>query len=122
MIKLVKGKQEIKFDIKIKTKKGAIYCMYFKRHSEITVATKDTVQKISLQKANDLFGHMATDTTRKTVVALRYEIIKEGMKPCAASSMEKSKQKNISRSNEEVVKVVKWEDIVVDRKGEALDE
>ena len=97
MIKLVKGKQEIKFDIKIKTKKGAIYCMYFKRHSEITVATKDTVQKISLQKAHDLFGHMATDTMSKTTEALGYEIARGGMKPCVSCAMVKAKQ-SIARS------------------------
>ena len=122
MIKLVKGNDEIKFDIKIKTKKGAVYCMYFKRHSEISATTKDAPQKISLQKAHDLFGHMATDTMRKAAAALGYEITRGGMKPCAACAIAKAKQKKIARNDEEVLKVMKKENTVTDRKGKVPNE
>ena len=84
---------QIVFDIKIKTPKGAIYCMYFKR--EIAVSTLDSKhgKSVSEQLGHDIMGHMNTPKARESLNYLGYEIIKGSMKPCVSCAEAKAKQR-----------------------------
>ncbi len=54
---LQKGSTVIKFDIKIETPGGVIWCGYFKRECEVAAALGDAQHKILVYQAHCLLGH-----------------------------------------------------------------
>ena len=114
---------ELRFDIKITTKRGALYCMYLKRDDlgevmggqvETTTSIDKEVNskkslkddklkpKIGVDKADCIFGHASEDETRKTAEALGYRVVRGTMKPCDACAAAKAKQKNVPKKSEHV--------------------
>lgn len=92
---LMKGKDEINFDIAIPTPKGVIYTMHIKRDAEINGAMID--QKITIQQAHDKLGHCGEDMTRRAAKVLGWKLTVGTMKPCEACAIGKAKQKNITK-------------------------
>jgi hypothetical protein len=95
---LKKGDKEVRFDIKIPTPKGAIYCMYFRRGGEVAAVASD--QKLDLQTAHRRLGHCGEDMTRATAKALGWNINPGSLGPCLACTIGKAKQKNVPKAPE----------------------
>ena len=66
-----KGARKIVFDIKIKTRKGAIFAAYFKCHevdnNEIAAITTKRKQKVNADTAHGLLGHINNVEGRKMI-------------------------------------------------------
>ena len=110
MLVLEKDGGQIKFDIKIKTPKGAVYCMYLKRKeapTEAGIASLDTTKKIAppskpkitmnINHAHQLFGHCDEGTTRQAAYAQGYGIVRGTLKPCEYCATAKAKQKSVPK-------------------------
>jgi hypothetical protein len=98
---ITKSDQEIRFDMKISTATGAVYCMYFNRGQEIAnVGT--SVVRMTVNEAHDKLGHSHEDAVRATAKQLGWEIKKGGMKPCDACNAAKAKQKNVEKDSDHV--------------------
>ena len=104
---LEKGDQKIKFDIKISTPKGALFCIYFKRECEIAATAKNCGKKISVGLAHEITGHINVEDCRKTVKYLGYELSRGGLNPCEVCAEAKAKMKNLPTRVQKVVKVVR---------------
>ena len=117
---ITKDGMELRFDIKITTKRGALYCMYMKRNSGDVVGAQvdsndpeestsgmssvknEMKPTIGIEKAHHLFGHASEDETRKTAEALGYRVVRGTLKPCDACTAAKAKQKNVPKASEHV--------------------
>ena len=97
VLMMTKGTANVKFDIVIPTPKGAIYCIYFKRASEVTGVAAVSARKVSVMKAHRIFGHPDEDKTRAMAKALGIELVPGGMEPCDACAAGKAKQKMFPR-------------------------
>ena len=106
---LTKNGQTIKFDIKVQTPKGAVYCAYIKRDVVLTAVARNYGKAISIKAAHGICGQTHESNTRKTASALGYKISKGSMQSCEDCAMAKAKQKNIKRSDVEIIKVIKNE-------------
>ena len=74
-IVLRRGDAEIRFDIKIETKNGALFCAYFKRRIEDDTevnagAAGSAVLEMSVNQAHQRLGHPSEQTTRATAAEL----------------------------------------------------
>ena len=99
---ITKGQHKVVFDIKIPTKHGAVYCMYFERDiPEPTAASltnnNDPTPKVSLtnERAHDLFVHVNQDKVRETCKYLNWNITRSSFPPCESCSVGKAKRKNL---------------------------
>ena len=112
-MKFKKGNDEVFFDIKISTRKGAIYCVYSKMHGEIAATLKIYGKKIYVV-VGQIFGDMHNDVMRKVAAVLEYEITRGVMTPYMVCAVAKSKQKNIARIDNLVVTKMKLDSSVSD--------
>ena len=97
-----KGGAEIRFDIVIKTERGAIFATYIKRRNAPELQGGMVVQegsKMNVEKAHDLLGHSNEDTTRTTAKHLGWALTK-GAKPCQSCAEAKAKKKIIPKKTE----------------------
>jgi hypothetical protein len=99
VIWIEKDGQEIRFDIIIPTPKGALYCMYYKRTSEMAMSAMDHGTKMNIMKAHDLLGHCSEDMTRATAKSMGW-ILSGGWNPCESCATAKAKQKNVPKESE----------------------
>jgi hypothetical protein len=88
--------QKIKFDIKVTTATGVVYCMYLQRDEEIVNAAVE----YSINQAHERLGHSHEDATRATAIVLEIKLKWGIMKPCRACTLAKAKQKNLSKVSE----------------------
>jgi hypothetical protein len=102
---LQKGKNRIVFDICIKTPKGMLLALYFKRGTERANASADAIHehpavvpKWSYQQAHDRLGHCSEEMTQKIANYLGLTITRDGAKPCAACAAAKAKQKAVPKN------------------------
>ena len=97
-LKLVKGKTEIKFDIKIKTKEGCIFAVYIEtdKCGEMSNVQTDTGIRINPDKAHDILGHMDENRTRQAAKHLGWTITRGNMN-CESCPIAKAKQKNVPK-------------------------
>jgi hypothetical protein len=91
-----KDNKQIRFDIIIPTPKGALYCMYYKRASEMAMAVTDQGTKMSIMKAHDLLGHCSEEITRTAAKAMGW-ILSGPWRPCESCAAGKAKQKNVPK-------------------------
>ena len=94
-----KGSTQIRFDILIKTERGAIFATYIKRRNAPELQGGMVVQegsKIGVEKAHDLLGHCNTDATRATAKYLGWELSR-GAKSCQSCAKAKAKQKVVPK-------------------------
>ena len=99
-----KGKLEVRFDIKIATKKGAIYCGMLKRSDAQATETESVHYgvgtKISPQMAHALLGHACMRTTTEAAKHMGWILSEGNGKPCQDCAEAKAKQKNIPKITE----------------------
>ena len=108
-IMLKKGKQIIKFDVKVKSPNGVLYCGRFRANhsggaseaSLVNSNVKDkSIRKMNINEAHCCFGHMSEANTRKVAKEMGIEIVRGAMKKCAACAVGKSKQKNVPKNKD----------------------
>jgi hypothetical protein len=98
---ITKGHMEIRFDIKIPTPTGAIFCGYFKRLNELGApaveaeSAKDKAPRLSIRDAHLRLGHTPEDLTRKIAAQLGWELQRGTLAPCDGCTVGKAKQKNL---------------------------
>lgn len=109
---ITKGDQKINFDIKISTKQGAIYCMYFKHKNEVGVAATKT--KMNIVKIHGLLGHGHEASNRRTAKALEIDITRGTLPPCEACVAAKAEQKAIVANVDYVPAIISNEWIYTD--------
>ena len=73
-IRLKKGNQEVTFDIKIPTPKGAVYAMYLSRENEIGGSATEVGTKMMIQQVHERLGHCGEEATRKTAKELGWTL------------------------------------------------
>jgi hypothetical protein len=109
-----KGSRVIKFDIKVETPKGVLWCAYIKRpeaNGEIAAGVsnnqpKEIVNvlppaiKMNIERAHSILGHSSKDTTRRTAAALNMLITRGTLKTCESCAISKAKQKNLNQESE----------------------
>ena len=99
-ITLQKGNSKVKFDIKISTPKGALFCMYMEPESEVAGAAIQKVKSgISINMAHDILGHADERRTRATAQHLGWKLSDEDMKTCGGCTAAKAKQKNVPKES-----------------------
>jgi hypothetical protein len=94
-----KDGNQIKFDIIIPTPKGALYCMYFKRKSEMSMSVTDSGTKMNITKAHELLGHCNEEMTREAAKNMGW-ILTGPWKEYASCAAGKAKQKNVPKESE----------------------
>eukprot|EP00956_Cyclotella_meneghiniana_P028275 scaffold65232_cov49-Cyclotella_meneghiniana.AAC.7 len=94
--------RELKFDIVIKTPKGAIYATILKRNAEVAgaeIQKVEKVQKLTLEEAHKKLGHCDIEKARRTAKALGWHLSDGVMNPCASCAAGKAKQKNVPKAS-----------------------
>ena len=97
------GKHKIKFDLVVRTPKGAVFATVFKRGAEVSAAgivkpaklTKPA--KITLQQAHSKLGHPDIEKTRRTAKRLGWKLSDGVMCPCASCAAGKAKQRRVPK-------------------------
>jgi hypothetical protein len=91
-----RNKQTIKFDIKVTTATGVVYCMYLQHDEEIA----NTAVEYSINQAHERLGHSHEDATRATAIILGIKMKRGVKKPCRACTVAKAKQNNLNKVSE----------------------
>ncbi len=117
-ITVEKGARVIKFDIRVKTPKGVLWCASIKQpesNGEIAAGMsnnksinqpKESMQeltpaiKMNIEQAHAVLGHSSEETTRQTAAALGMGIIRGTLKTCKSCAIAKAKQKNLNNESE----------------------
>lgn len=96
----------IKFDIAVRTTRGAVHICRFVRlsrvgdGSEISGANPSPrLKKMSILSAHQMLGHKSEDATRRTAKALGITITRGSMPVCEACALSKAKQKNVPKKS-----------------------
>ena len=89
-----KGKAKLCFDIKLKTKRGVIYCMFFKRQLTPTEIASVSL-RLELGTAHDLLGRSNRRATQETAKELGWLIVDSPHKSCPSCTAAKAKQKSV---------------------------
>jgi hypothetical protein len=119
-ITLEKNGRVIKFDMRVETLKGVLWCMYIKRNDadgELAARLSDekmdseSIQKdvkaleptlkMHIGRAHAILGHASEDATRKMAAALNMLITRGGLKTCEPCAIAKAKQMNVANESEE---------------------
>jgi len=98
-IMLTKGDATIKFDIRIETRRGALFCGYFKRRQEVGAGSTESGAVFPIAKVHQILGHGGEDDARKTAKALGWRITRGSLAPCEACTIAKAKQKNVCKES-----------------------
>ena len=99
-IRLKKGNQEVTFDIKIPTPKGAVYAMYLSQENEIGGSAMEVGTKMMIQQVHEHLGHCGEEATCKTAKELGWTLTSGTLNPCEACATGKAKQKNVPKESE----------------------
>jgi hypothetical protein len=78
LLLMERNNQQIKFDIKVTTATGVVYCMYLKRDEEIAKAAVE----YNINQAHERLGHSHEDTMLATSIVLGIKLTRGVMKPC----------------------------------------
>ena len=101
---ITRGEFEVKLDIRINTSEGCVWAGYFRRtkakESELAAAT--LFNKVSIQKANDLLGHLNEEATRATTKFLDWNLTRGALKNCEFCAKGKGKEKNAAKKSKHV--------------------
>ncbi len=117
-ITVEKGTQVIKFDFRVETPKGVLWCAYIKQpesNGEIAAGmsnnksinqTKESVQKLTpaikmnIERAHAILGHSSKETMQRMAAALGMGITRGTLKTCKSCAIAKAKQKNLNNESE----------------------
>ncbi len=94
---LQKGSTMIKFDIKIETPGGVIWCGYFKRECEVAAVSEDAQYKILVDQAHCSLRHPDENHTRHIAKLFGWQLKVGEMKPCEACPVAKAQQVNVNK-------------------------
>ena len=102
-IQLSKGGVDIKFDIVIRMKKGALFCCLIKQIQgfETAAAATEGGKQTSLEKAHYLLGHPNHHSTIDTAKHLEWGQLKNSGKVCQSCAGAKTKQKTVPQTRRE---------------------
>ena len=113
-----KGGRVIKFDIRVETPKGVMWCAYIRRpeaKGEVAAGMSDdrgdnqpneSVQeltlaiKMNIEQAHAILGHSREGKTWQTAAALGILIARGALKTCESCAIAKAKQKNMNDESE----------------------
>jgi hypothetical protein len=113
-IAVQKGGRVIKFDIRVETPKGVLWCAYIKRNetrSEIAAESSDlknnnqiaeskkglkSAVKMNIKRAHAILGHSNEDTTQKMALALNMQITRGSLKMCEPCAVAKARQMTVN--------------------------
>ena len=118
-ITLEKNGRVIKFDMRVETPKGVLWCVYIKRNDadgELAAGLSDEnmdsesiqkdvkvlepILKMHIGRAHAILGHASEDATRKMAAALNMLITRGGLKTCEPCAIAKAKQMNVANESE----------------------
>ncbi len=118
-ITLEKNGHVIKFDMRVETPKGVLWCVYIKRNdadgelaailsdekmdSELIqkdVKALEPILKMHIGRSHAILGHASLDATRKMAAALNMLITRGGLKTCEPCAIAKAKQMNVANESE----------------------
>ena len=94
-----KDGMEVCFNIVIPTPKGALYCMYYKRATEMAMAATERGTKMNIAKAHSLLGHCNEDMTQSAAKSMGW-VLTGSLRPCKSCAAVKAKQKNVPKASE----------------------
>lgn len=96
-IVLIKGRSELRFDIKVETRRGVVFCAYLKRRENDEEVSGIALIKstMTVERAHGLSGHSHELATRKAAKHLEWVLTPGPMKPCEGCATGKSRQKNV---------------------------
>jgi hypothetical protein len=111
-----KGGRVIKFDIRVETPKGVLWCTYIRQpefKGEVAAGMSNdngdnqpnkSVQlnsaiKMSIERAHAILGHSSKAKTRQTAAALGILITRGALKTCESCAIAKAKQKNVNEES-----------------------
>ncbi len=94
---LQKGSIVIKFDNKIETPGGVIWCGYYKHGCEVATVLGDAQHKILVNQAHCFLGHLDENCTQHIDELLGWQLKVGEMKPCEACSVTKAWQVNVNK-------------------------
>ena len=114
VLKRSKGGRQIKFDIVIPTPKGDIYCVYFKRLTEVANVAAGAKPKLPINLVHKILGHPDEDKTRKTAKMIGIKLIQGGLDSCDAFAAVKENQKNVPKVSSLVLSVNNAERVFLD--------
>ena len=93
-----RGPDEVRFDIVIKTQKGAIMAGYFQRtaeeHAAVAAVAHNQVH-IKVRRLHQMLGHCGELDTQVTGKYLGYEIARGVLQPCESCALAKARQRNV---------------------------
>jgi hypothetical protein len=113
-----KGGRIIKFDIRVETPKGVLWCAYIQRsgseEGEVAAGMSDDkgdnqpnrsvilnpAIKMSIDRAHAILGHSSEGKTRQTAAALGILITRGALKTCESCAIAQAKQKNVNDVSE----------------------
>jgi hypothetical protein len=105
-----KNNVKLKFDIKVTTASGVVYCMYLQRDTELA----NHAVFYNLTEAHERLGHSHKDATRATTNAIGLHLRKREMKKCSTCTIAKAKQKNVIKISDHVKSNVVGERMFLD--------
>jgi hypothetical protein len=111
-----KGGRRIKFDIRVETPKGVLWCAYIRRpesKGEVAAGMSDDkgdnqpnksvkpnpAIKMSIERAHAILGHSSEAKTRQTAAALGILVTRGALKTCESCAIAKAKQKNVNEES-----------------------
>ena len=114
----------IKFDIRVETPNGVLWCAYIRRPAdkgEVAAGMSNDNRdnqpnksvkpnpaiKVSIDQAHAILGHSSKGKTRETVAALGILITRGALKTCKSCAISKARQKNVNEESTGV-KAVKY--------------
>ena len=107
----------IKFDIRVETPKGVLWCAYIRRPEdtgEVAAGMSDdnkgdnqpnesvklnSAIKMSIDRAHAILGHSSEAKTRETAAALGILITRGALKTCESCAISKARQKNVNEES-----------------------
>ncbi len=118
-ITLEKNGHVIKFDMRVETPKGVLWCVYIKRNDadgELAAGLSDEkmdsesiqkdvevlepILKMQIGRAHAILSHASEGVTRKMAAALNMLITRGGLKTCEPCAIAKAKQMNVANESE----------------------
>ena len=93
---LEKDGMTLKFDIRITTPRGMVFCIYLRRTSKGEMSA--AAIKMGIKKAHDQLGHADEDRTRAMAKYLGWDITRGTLGPCLSCAVGKAKRKNLHDS------------------------
>jgi hypothetical protein len=81
---------------------------------EVIAIQAEAGQKINIEKAHQLLGHVSEDSTRAIAIALGWKIVRGLLQPCEYCAVGNAKQKNVPKKSNHIPAVKPGERLYLD--------